>query len=130
VLLFFIPAVVPVTSTESVHPVLVARVTPDRLTEPEPAVAVAVPPHVLLRLFGVATTKPAGKLSVNPIPVSVTFAAGLLMVKVSEVVPFSGIELTPNTFAIVGGVATLRFALAVFPVPPLVDDTLPVVFVY
>ena len=41
-----------------------ARAAPERLTEEDPAVAVAVPPHVLLRAGVGATTKPAGKLSV------------------------------------------------------------------
>jgi hypothetical protein len=90
---------------------------------------VAVPPQVLFRLLGVATTKPAGKLSVKAIPVSVTAAFGLLTLKVKVVVPFSGIVAAPNALVIVGGVATARFAVAVLPVPPLVEVTLPVVFV-
>src|SRR5882672_186825 len=70
-LLFFAPAVVPVTFTLKVHEVLVARVAPDRLTELEPATAVMVPPpHEPVRPFGVATTKPAGRLSVKATPVS------------------------------------------------------------
>src|SRR5438445_6199861 len=54
--LFFTPAVVPCTFTVTVQAALAARVPPERLTEPEPATAVAVPPQVLLRPFGVATT--------------------------------------------------------------------------
>jgi hypothetical protein len=50
-------------------------------------------------------------------------------VKVNEVDPFSGIEAAPKTLTIAGGVATVRFAVAVLPVPPLVEVTLPVVFV-
>src|SRR6266853_4647254 len=60
-LLFFTPAVVPVTLTENVHDPLVVRVPPERLTEPEPDTAVAVPPQVLFNAFGVAITSPAGK---------------------------------------------------------------------
>ena len=67
-LLFFTPAVVPDTSTETVHEALLAKVADDKLTEPLPATEVAVPPQVLFR-FGVeATTKPAGKVSVNAMP--------------------------------------------------------------
>src|SRR5205085_191401 len=55
-LLFLSPAVVPCTFTDTVHEALAATVPPLRLTEPEPAVAVAVPPQVLVRPLGVATT--------------------------------------------------------------------------
>ena len=73
-------------------------VAADKLTEAEPATAVGVPLQVLLSPLGVATTKPAGKVSVNPIPVSeIVFTDGLVMVKVSEVVPFSGMLDAPNT---------------------------------
>lgn len=129
-LLFLTPAVVPVTLTETVQLALAARVPAERLTDPEPPTAVAVPPQVLLR-FGVeATTRPAGRLSVNAMPVSVSPVFGLLMLKVSEVVPFSGIVAAPNAFVILGGEATVRLADAVLPVPPLVEVTAPVVLVY
>src|SRR5205807_182301 len=63
-LLFNTPAVVPCTFTETAHDALEASVPLDKLTVPEPAVAVAVPPQLLVR-FGVeATTRPAGRLSV------------------------------------------------------------------
>ena len=102
----------------------------DKLTDPEPPTAVAVPLHVLLR-FGVdATTKPAGKLSVNAIPLNATVVFGLVTVKVSDVVPFSGIEAAPNALTMPGGDATVRLAVAVLPVPPLVEVTAPVVLVY
>src|SRR5258706_601745 len=95
-LLFFTPAVVPCTFTDTVQLAVAANVPPDRLTEPEPATAVAVPPQVLLRLLGVATTSPAGRISVKAIPLSATVVFGLLMVKVSDVAPFSGIWAAPN----------------------------------
>src|SRR5215472_9445084 len=129
-LLFFTPAVVPCTLMETVQLALVASVPALKLTEPEPALAVAVPPHVLFRAFGVATTSPAGRLSVKAMPVSATLVFGLVMLSVSEVVPFSGMLAAPNALAIVGGEATVRFAVAVLPVPPLVEVTLPVVLVY
>jgi hypothetical protein len=72
-LLFFTPAVVPVMFTDKVQFVAGAILAPDKLTEEEPATAVATPPHVLLRLFGVATTGPAGRLSVKATPLSVRF---------------------------------------------------------
>jgi hypothetical protein len=130
-LLFFTPAVVPVITTETVQLAPAASVPPVRLTEPLPSTAVAVPPQVLLRLPGVATTIPAGILSVNAIPVSVTFVFGLSIVKISKACPFSGIWFdAKNPLVIDGGEATVKLAEAVLPVPPFVELTLPVVLVY
>ncbi len=129
-LLLFIPAVVPVTFTETVHDALTASVPPARLTEADPDTAVAVPPQVLLRLLGVATVSPAGRLSVKTSPVSAKPEFGLVMLKVSEVLPFSGIVAAPNVLTMDGGLATVRVADVVLPVPPLVEVTAPVVFVY
>src|SRR6185437_10955522 len=129
-LLFFTPAVVPWILTETVQLALAANVPPERLMDPAPPTAVAVPPHVLLR-FGVeATTNPAGRLSVKPIPVSARLVLRFWMVNVSEVVPFNGMLAAPKAFAIDGGEATVRLAEAVLPVPPLVEVTFPVVLVY
>src|SRR5258708_26247117 len=70
-LLFFAPAAVPVTFTLKVQDALVARVAPDRLTDPAPATAVIVPPPQLpVKPLGVAITRPAGSVSVNATPVS------------------------------------------------------------
>src|SRR6185369_4921071 len=115
------------TFTETVQEALAASVPAERLILPEPATAVAVPPHVLFRPDGVATTRPAGRLSVKAIPVSARLVLGFWIVKVSEVVPFSGMLAAPNTLVIEGGVATVKLAEAVLPVPPLVEVTLPVV---
>src|SRR5215472_9833565 len=99
-----------------------------KLAEDEPAVAVAAPPQVFVSRFGVATTKPAGRGSVNATPVRPAgFAAGFVIVNVNEVVPFSGIVEAPNAMLIVGAAAALRFAVAVVPVPPFVELTGPVV---
>jgi len=109
---------------------LAASVPPERLTEVAEATAVAVPPQVLLRLGDEATIMPEGKLSVKLTPVSATPVFGLVMLNVRVVVPLTGIDGAPNSLVIVGAEATVRFAVAVFPVPPLVDVTAPVVFVY
>lgn len=124
------PAVVPCTLTETVQEALPARVPAERLTLPNPATAVAVPPHVLLIPLGVATTRPGGRLSVNAKPVSARLVFGFVMLKVSDVVPFSGIVAAPKALEMEGGVATVRFVVAVLPVPPFVEVTLPVVLVY
>jgi hypothetical protein len=130
VVLFLTPAVVPVTFTLNVHDALAASVAPVRLTDEEPAAAVMVPPpQEPVRPFGVETTSPAGRLSVNAMPVSERALFGLLIVKLSDVPVFTRMLLAPKAFVIVGGVATVRFAVAVLPVPPLVEVTLPVVLV-
>ena len=109
---------------------LAANVPAERLMLPDPTTAVAVPPQVLFNPLGVATTKPAGRLSVNAIPLSATPVFGLLMVNVSDVVPFNGMLAAPNALAMDGGEATVRLAEAVLPVPPFVEVTFPVVLVY
>src|SRR5215470_1449871 len=104
VVLFFRPAVVPVTLTWNVHTLFAASVAPDSLTPPLPAVAVMVPPpHDPLRPLGVATTRPAGRLSVKPTPVREAAPLGLAMVKLSDVVPPTGMVEAPNDLDIVGG---------------------------
>ena len=127
-LLFLTPVVVPWILTETVHDPPAASVPPARLTEPEPLTAVAVPPQVLLRLAGVATIKPAGRLSVNAIPLA-ELLLGLEMENVRLVVPFSGMVAAPKALVMLTGLATLKLADAVLPVPPLVEVTLPVVLV-
>ena len=102
-LLTFEPPVVGVTFTLKVQDAEAARVAPDRLTEDEPAAAVMVPPpHEPVRPFGVETTSPAGKLSVNATPVSELPVFGLLIVKLSALVPFNRTAAGLNDFVICG----------------------------
>ena len=76
-----------------------------------------------------ATVKPVGIVSVKATPVSATaLAAGFVIVKVSEVVAFSAIDVGLKAFAIDGGAMTLIVAaLDVPPMPPSVELTAPVV---
>jgi hypothetical protein len=104
---------------------------PVRLMLVDPATAVAVPVQVFDKPFGVATTSPAGSVSVNATPVSATvFAAGFVTVKVRVLVPFRAIVVGVKAFAITGGATTMRLAEAVPPVPPSVDVTAPVVLLF
>ena len=65
-----------------------------RLTMPEPAVAtIELPPHEPLWVFGVATTSPAGNVSVKPMPVNVDAGFGFVTVKLSVVLPMVVIVL-------------------------------------
>ena len=102
-----------------------AIVAPDSAM-PVGAVVVTVPPQTAAVAF--ATVSPVGSVSVKATPVSGSrLAAGLVIVKVSDVVPLIGIVVGLNDFAIDGGASTLIEADAVPPVPPSVDVTLPVV---
>jgi hypothetical protein len=104
VVLFCVPAVVPVTFTEKVQEELAASVAPDRLTEPDPAVAVmAPPPQEPARPLGEDTTSPAGRVSVKPTPVSDPPALGSVMVKPRLAVPPTGMLAAPNAMLMVGG---------------------------
>jgi hypothetical protein len=129
VVLFCTPAEIPVTFRLIVHDAFAASVAPERLIEPDPAAAVTVPLQVVVRLFGVATCSPAGSVSLKATPVRPSDVLGLLRVKVSdEFVPTKMLD-APKALVMVGGVATVRLAVAVLPVPPLVEVTLPVVLV-
>src|SRR5437868_3804743 len=89
-------------------------------------VVVSVPPHTVADVL--ATVSPVGSVSVNATPVSgSTLAAGLVMVKVNDVVALNAIVEGLNTLAIEGGASTFTLAEAVPPVPPSVEVTFPVV---
>jgi len=123
------PAVMPVTFTEKVQEALAARVPPERLMTPLPAVAVIVPaPQVPVRPFGVEITRPAGSVSLKATPLNATVVLGFVIVKLSEVEPFSGMLAAPNAFAIVGGATTVMDALEVLPVPAIVSETVTLLF--
>ena len=89
VVLVLRPPAVPVTLTVIVQEPPAARPPLTSPMLPVPATAVTVPPHVLASPFGVATTRPAGSVSVKPTPVSAVPAFGLVSVNVSVVVPFT-----------------------------------------
>jgi hypothetical protein len=92
--------------------------------EEEDAAAVAVPVQVVVRALGVATSRPAGKVSVKLTPLSgIASAAVLAIVKLREAVPFRGMEVAPKATEMPGGVPTTRLADAAFPVPPSLEFT-------
>src|SRR5437899_7031062 len=93
---------------------------------PVGAVVVSVPPQTVAVAF--ATVSPVGRVSVKATPVSgSTFAAGLVIVNVSELVAFCEIVEGAKTLAIDGGPSTVTLAEAVPPVPPSAEVTVPVV---
>src|SRR5438132_1535618 len=70
VVLFFTPAVMPCTLTEIVQLLFAASVPLRRPTAFDPSGGKTVPPHVLLRFPGVATSNPSGKRSEKKMPFS------------------------------------------------------------
>src|SRR5258707_945439 len=120
------PEAARVTVTLNWHWLLVLIVAPDRAI-PVGAVVVNVPPHTVAEAL--ATVSPVGSVSVKATPVkAAALAAGLVMVKVSEVVAFRAIVDGLKTLAIEGGASTVNIAvLLVAPVPPSVELTVPVV---
>ena len=119
VVLFFTPSVVPVTLTIIVQVEFAALVNPETVMTLAPAVAVIVPaPQLLTRAFGVATTNPAGRLSVNPTFVKAVAGLALPMVKVKVVVPFKAIFVAPNALVIVGGWTTVVVAVVLLILMP------------
>jgi hypothetical protein len=129
VVLFCVPAAVPVTFTENVQEALPARLAPDRLMVFVFCVAVMVPPpQEPVRPLGVDTIRPAGRVSVKPIPVSVFAVLGLLMLKLSEVEPPRGIDAAPKALLIAGGATTVMEAVDVLPGPVVVEVTVTLLF--
>ena len=74
---------------------------------------------------------PAGSESVNATPVSATVVLGLVIVKVSDDVALTRIDEGVKRLVISGGdtTPTSSVALAVLPVPPLVEVTAEVLLV-
>lgn len=91
------------TFKEKLHESPASSDAPARLMLFDPSVKVMVPPpHAPLKPSGVETTKPAGNVSLNAIPVN-PLAFGLVRLKLRLVLPFNGIWLAPNAVVIVGG---------------------------
>lgn len=116
-LLFLTPAVEPCMFTENVQDPPPVSDAPERLTMEDPATAVIVPPPQLpVNPFGMATTKPAGKLSVKEMSANVVLVLGLSIVKLKVVVLFNGIVVTPNSLLITGAAITFTvFEPELFP---------------
>src|SRR5215470_18305804 len=125
VVLFFIPTVVPVMLTTTVQVPLAGMVPPLNVRVVSPAFGAKVPPQEVLAPGVAATCNPEGSASVNPTPLSATVEFGFIIVKVSVVVPPTGMVEAPNPLLIEGGPTTVMLAEAVLPVPPLVEVTLP-----
>jgi len=105
VVLFLTPEVVAVTFTLMLQlPKKAPTEPPERLTLPVPAVAVNVPPQPLLTPLGVATTSPAGRVSVKAMFVTPPILL-FWMLKVSVEVPPTGMLVGLNDLVKVGAAA-------------------------
>lgn len=100
-----------VTVTLKLHDPPAPSPPPDRLTDVDPAVMLALPagaPTVPPQVFvddDVATCRPIGNVSVTATPVSAVEPLGLLMLKVNVDVPLSPIVPGENDLLMVGGAA-------------------------
>jgi hypothetical protein len=94
-----------VTLREKVQEVFADRDAPERLTWPEPATAVIVPPpQPPVRPLGVVTVMLAGNVSEKPTAVSVVELSLFATVKVREVVASTGMVAAPKLLMTTGGV--------------------------
>ncbi|HKV41953.1 MAG TPA: hypothetical protein VJX67_22305 [Blastocatellia bacterium] len=124
--LFFTPAVAPVTVTVTTQLLLDEIEPPASEIVPGAVVVKVPPPHVLE--VPLTTVKPAGSVSVNPTPLRVVVVFGLVIVSVRTLVPLSGIVTASNDFVIVAGPITVSVAvLLVLPAPVSVELIAPVV---
>jgi len=121
------PSTVPVTFKAIAQVAPGASDAPLKLMLPLAEMAVAVPVQVEFSALGLATTRPLGSESEKARLLSVTTELGLVMVKLRLVEPPTGINEAPNTLLMVAGSPMLMVAEAVLPVPPLVDETAPLV---
>ena len=117
-ILFFVPRLVPFTATEKEQELDGARFNAVMPIVLLPALAVIVAVQFPVRLLGVATTNPAGRVSVADTFVSVKLEFGFARVKVRDVVAFKGIVAAPKVLAMVGATGATTFKLAVLLVAP------------
>ena len=123
----FSPAVVPVTFTVTVQLALAAREGIFRVKEVAPATGAKVPVQEIVPTGVEATTRPAGKVSVNPTLARVPVAAsvlGLVIKNVAVEIPLTGILIGSKVFRSVGATRTVSFAKAGGPFPPSTEPTM------
>ena len=130
--LTFTPTLLAVTLRETAQVPWAETVPPARLTVVMPLASVFIsakkgPPQITLRSAGVAAIKPAGRMSVNPTPVS-DVKPGFVIAKTREVLLPRCTDAAPNVLVMVGGATAVIVAMAVLPVPLLVDVTVTELF--
>ena len=110
VVLFFVPAVAPVTVTGKLQLVFAANDPPVNVIVLG-AIVVREPPHVVVGPL-LATVKPATRISLKPMPLNAVPRFGLVIENVRvEVFPVK-IELGEKDLARTGGAITVREEVA------------------
>ena len=127
-----VPALVAVTLTVTTQDAPPAIVAPEKLNvDTPPAGANVGEPQFEVLAAGVAATcNPVGNVSVNATPVNAVLAFEFVIVKVNVVTSFTVMGSGENDFVIDGGASTVNVLVAVLPVPPFVEDTLPLVLIF
>ena len=126
VVLFFTPAVAPVTVTVMVQLALAPSVPPVKVSTL--LLVTRFPPHVAADALGVVS--PAGSVSLKVSPV-IEVAAGLVSTKLMLTVPPRATVGAANDFVIVGGATTVTVAvLDVAPAPVWLELIAPVVLFF
>src|SRR5690349_12586246 len=104
VVFFSVPAVTPVTFTLNVHDELGVSLAPDKkIVFVAGPVLVVPPPQLPVKPLGTAISRPSGKGSAKLRLVKGVSRSLLKIVKVNEVVPFTGMRDAPKAFVMVGG---------------------------
>src|SRR5262249_31902781 len=110
VVLCLSPTVWPVTFTLNVQEPPAGIEPPERFTTPKPPtvpVVIVPAPQEPVSPLGKGTARPPGRVSLKATQLRAVVAFGLTIVKVSCVVPLSGIAGGLNTLAMEGGPTTL-----------------------
>jgi len=126
VVLFTVPAAAPFTLTEKLHVPPAASEPPERLIEFDVALMVP-PPQLPLTLVGWKVISVCTR-SLRLIPVRARVGLGLLIWKPRLVEPPSGMLLAPKFLLATGGATTVMLAMAVLPVPALLELTVVLLF--
>jgi hypothetical protein len=111
VALFLVPALDPVTFTETVQLAAGGRFKAEIVMLPVPGVATAAAPLVVTQApakpLGLAISKPPGSGSVNPMFTNVALLLVFVKVKASGVVPFKGMLVAPNAIVAEGAAGSV-----------------------
>jgi hypothetical protein len=110
VVLFFVPDVAPVTVTLNAQLLLAASNPPANAIDLVVAIVVRVPPHSVVDES--IMERPAGNISIKPMPDSGVDRFGLVMVKVNVEVSPVKIDVGEKDLAIAGGAITVRESVA------------------
>src|SRR5262249_10585718 len=130
VVLIQCPRCVPVTLTEKEHEPVLSKFNASSVMLLLPGLAITAAPLLVIQVpvapLGVATTRPAGRTSVNPMLTISVLLFGFARLNVSEVLVRIGMPAAPKTLVTAGGKATdTPTVLLGAPAPLSLDETGP-----